>query len=103
MQLDNIIPGEPPIILHGIQDASMAAIQIELATGEELPKLLKAAAKVLERVAQTQGEQMTKSVVVMDIAQEERQHFIESPIRIDTISSSVLLVAKSNVKERTAP
>jgi hypothetical protein len=47
--------GQPPLILHELEDATTAAMQLELVAGVEIPKLLKAAAKVLERASLTEG------------------------------------------------
>lgn len=49
------IRDQPPVILHELDDVTTAAIQLEVAAGVEIPKLLKAAAKVLEKVSRTEG------------------------------------------------
>jgi hypothetical protein len=50
-------------ILNGIDDATMAAVQLELALEEtnayQIPKLLIAASKVMERAIQSQGRSTT--------------------------------------------
>jgi hypothetical protein len=100
----------PPLILHEMYDATTAAIQLEWATAsaatttpheaEPLPKLLKAAAKLLEGVmsrstssSNINNHNMTPQLLgkyhVMSChamskqhKQPQRHHFIESPIRI---------------------
>ena len=119
----------PPLILHEMYDATTAAIQLEWATAsaatttpheaEPLPKLLKAAAKVLERVmsgSTSSSTNMTPQLLGKYHAMQRSamsnstrnhngwHHFIESPIRILHIPfrHRCYLVPTKNVKERTA-
>jgi hypothetical protein len=49
-------------VLNGIDDATMAAVQLELALETTIPKLLIAASKVMERAIQSQGRYCTCSL-----------------------------------------
>jgi hypothetical protein len=49
-------------VLNGIDDATMAAVQLELVLETTIPKLLIAASKVMERAIQSQGRYCTCSL-----------------------------------------
>ena len=87
----------PPLILHEMNDATTAAIQLELVTAsnaavattttttheaEQLPKLLKAAAKVLERVMS--GTSGTRSNPNMTPQQQQGKYYA---IQFNSMSS----------------
>lgn len=93
-----IVPGTSPVILHELKDVTSVLAQLEFASVPiHVPKLLGAAAKVMERVHATKGTLTQENTRAFC---RTRQHFIESPFRRNMISITVLLVANNDCQGR---